>query len=70
MMLKSEVELIEEVKRISKEVESMKNYLAKIIELNIQQMKTVKPTLSEKKIFETPILKKEFLKWDEIEDEI
>ena len=70
MPLKTQVEVIKELRRMNREIKSMKSYLATLVKLNLEQIKEVKPTPDEKKVLKRPIKKEEVLKWEEIKDEI
>lgn len=60
----------DEIKQLSTEVKNMKKYLKTLIRLNLEQTKEVEPTKSEKRILSQSSQKVEFVRWDEIKDEI
>jgi len=74
MRLREDVQLQEEVlerlKKIDLEVKTMKNYLETLIKLNLEQIKEVKPTLTEKRALKKAFKLKDFVEWEEIKDEI
>lgn len=70
MKLKIEYKVLEEIRKINKEIKKIKLYLEKLIELNLKEIKTVKPTAYEEKIIKEPIRKKDYLDWEKIKDEL
>ncbi|MGC9059002.1 MAG: hypothetical protein ACP5H3_01150 [Candidatus Aenigmatarchaeota archaeon] len=70
MPLEPEIKILEEMKKINKEIETIKSYLSKMIEINLQQIEISKPTPQEERIAKEKIKRREFVKWDEVKDEI
>ncbi len=70
MPQKLHTELLKELKKIDREVRLVKDYLKTLIELNLEQIKEVEPTLSEKRVLKNPVRKEEFLDWERVKDGI
>jgi hypothetical protein len=70
MKMNLEAKLLEEMEKISKEIKSVKGYLDTLVRINLEQIKEVEPTVLEKKILRKGIRRGEFVKWEDIKNEV
>ncbi len=58
------------IKELKKEIEEIKNYLSKLIEISLKEIEEVEPEEEEKKIFSGEIKEEDYLDWDSVKNEI